>query len=207
MKNINANKVTKTIIFLCTLLLIVLAFVLIQNNKKDMASLTIIRQKADSVIDPDNPREVVGFADYYFVAKVIKTVKTDYRNSVVVETSTGRKEISIPYTIYEMSVVKNIKGALPTDHDIQVTKAGGLMKDNSAILLFEDDLMPEYDKTYIIAASVQPNGEILISGSNALQEVPGLDQSSNTEDLFGIYTAFYEEEVYFQRARYTSKYD
>ncbi len=207
MKNINASKVTKTIIFLCTLLLIVLAFVLIQNNKKDMASLPIIRQKADSVIDPDNPREVVGFADYYFVAKVIKTVKTDYRNSVVVETSTGRKEISMPYTIYKMSVVRNIKGALPTDHDIQVTKAGGLMKDNSAILLFEDDVMPEYDKTYIIAASVQPNGEILISGSNALQEVPGLDQSSNTEDLFGIYTAFYEEEVYFQRARYTSKYD
>ena len=113
----------------------------------------------------------------------------------------------MPYTIYEMSVVKNIKGALPTDHDIQVTKAGGLMKDNSAILLFEDDVMPEYDKTYIIAASVQPNGEILISGSNALQEVPGLDQSSNAEDLFGIYTAFYKEEVYFQRARYTSKYD
>lgn len=177
------------------------------NADQDLTSLPIIRQKADSVIDTDNPREVVGFADYFFVAKVIKTVNTEYRHPVLVETTEGMKEVSIPYTIYEIRVLKNIKGELPIDQDIKVTKLGGLMEDNSSIMLSEVDLLPETGKTYIIAASVQPNGEILISGDNTIQAVPDKMLSSNSIDPFDTYTDFYKEEVIFQRKRYPSNFD
>lgn len=75
----------------------------------------------DFAIDTKDPRKLVGFADYYFIAEVNHQVDTEYRDPIITE---GDEEIAFPYTNYKVKVLNNIKGELPLDEEIVVTKAG-----------------------------------------------------------------------------------
>ena len=78
------------------------------EHAKNQDSISYLH--ADFAIDMNNPYEVIGFSDYYFIAQVVKEEKVEYRDPVVVETKNGTKEVSTPYTHYTIRVIKNIKG-------------------------------------------------------------------------------------------------
>ena len=106
------------------------------ENAKNQDSISYLH--ADFAIDMNNPNEVIGFSDHYFIVQVVKEEKVEYRDPVVVETKNGTKEVSTPYTHYTIRVIKNIKGELPTEENILLIKCGGRSKDGQMIL-YEND--------------------------------------------------------------------
>lgn len=143
------------------------------------------------VVDVNNPYEVVGFADYYFLAKVDKVVATSYRDEE-------------PYTDYSVEVLRNIKGILPENEPILLTKAGGISQDGKSVVLYEDDMMLESGKTYAITASVQKDGTLLVSGPNSCEVI---ENTVNTIDSgMDEYDSYYTNEIVYDRERFECIY-
>lgn len=182
-----------SILFLCRSLFI--------DKAVDAENLPISYLHADFLVDTDNPREVVGAADYYFVAKIDQVVGTTYKNPVTIETENGHKEVADPYTNYKITVTENIKGNLNTDSPIEIVKAGGIAQDKKSILLYENDTLLEVGQSYIITAFAQHDGSLLIAGPNSSERITSAKMSKND------YKQYYEEEVEVTRERYSSKYD
>jgi hypothetical protein len=206
MKN---NKKT-WIILAAAAALLLLAAVTFRPRHSNVAvgDLPISRLYADFAVNTDEPREIVGSADYYFVAMVNEVVGTEYRNPVTVETANGFREVADPYTNYTITVVKNIKGALETDTPISITKSGGVSSDGSSLVLYEDDALLEQGKYYVIAAHAQPDGSLLIAGPHSSELLTVGNRSvAVTESDYSQYEIFYTEEVARERVRFVSEYD
>lgn len=97
----------------------------------------------DFAVDVNNPCELVGFADYYFIATVNEVMETSYRHAVVIETEDGgEKALSTPYTDYSVDVLRDIKGTLPENEPILLTKAGGVSQDGKTVVLNDGSDLP-----------------------------------------------------------------
>ena len=155
----------------------------------------------DFAVDVYNPCELVGFSDYYFIAVVDEGTGTSYRHEVTLETEGGgKKTLSTPYTDYTVTVLRNVKGALPEDGPVPLTKAGGVARGGKSVVLYEDDLLLEPGKTYAITACVQEDGTLLVSGPNSCELVEdGVNMISSGLDE---YESHYLNEVPYDRERY-----
>ncbi len=173
-------------------------------------------------INVDNPKEVVGFADYVFVGFVEEMTGTDYKFPVTKETEDGPKELTSPYTNYSIKVLDNIKGNLQKDVSIPIQKSGGLSEDKSIYLLYEDDSLPQKGKAYVFTAATQPDGSLLVSGPNSNIEVNTDFFSKNSiqalseesivnaltkTDEYKEYQDAYQNEIVKDRKRFASEYD
>ena len=160
---------------------------------------------ADFAIDTNNPYEVVGFADYYFIATVDEVVGTSYRNEVTLETEDGgQRKVSTPYTEYSVDVLRNIKGTLPEDESILLTKVGGVSRDEKSVVVYKNDMMLEPGKIYAMTACVQQNGTLLVSGPNSCEIVENdVNTIDSDEDGYGDY---YANEVTYDRERFECIY-
>lgn len=159
----------------------------------------------DFSVDVNNPYEVVGFADYYFIATVDEVGATSYRNEVILETEDGgEKKVSTPYTDYFVDVLRNIKGTLPENESIFITKTGGVSKDGKSIIVYEDDMMLELGKTYVVTASVQQDGTLLVSGPNSCEVVENDVNAIDSE--IDEYSSYYANEVAYDRERFECIY-
>ena len=157
-------------------------------------------RNSDFAVNVDDPRALVGFADHYFVATVKSVGDRSYRNEVTVKSTDGMsRSVAEPYTTYTLSVIKNIKGELPTNHDVQVTKAGGVSKDGKSVVLYEGDALMDQGKTYVVLASVQPDGTLLVSGPNSNKLVESSDGD------YGTFQAYYDNQIPYDRDRFTYK--
>lgn len=160
---------------------------------------------ADFAIDTNNLYEVVGFADYYFIATVDEVVGTSYRNEVTLETEDGgQRKVSTPYTEYSVDVLRNIKGTLPEDESILLTKVGGVSRDEKSVVVYENDMMLEPGKTYAMTACVQQNGTLLVSGPNSCEMVEN-DVNTADSEVDG-YSEYYANEVTYDRDRFECIY-
>ena len=182
-RNIKVNKI------LPILFSLILVLTLSACTKEESLEQTT----EDFAVDTRDPRKLVGFADYYFVAEVISQIDTEYRDPIILE---NEKEITFPYTNYKVKVLNNIKGELPLDEEIKVTKAGGVSQDGEPFL-YEGDALLDEGKTYIITASAQEDGSLLISGPNSSKEYDPKDIEK--------YQDIYDNEVKFDRERYQFK--
>ncbi len=163
------------------------------SNEKD---LKVVNLKAEYAINVYDIKTVVGFADYYFIAKVVKKRDTTYRHKVPDENNQGTKMIGPPYTKYDVHIIKNIKGELPSD--ISIVKLGGISEDKKTIILYKDDILLEVGKTYEFSACAQKNGELLVSGPKSSNEV-------NVDDGFEKYEKIYKNEIPYKRKRFKYK--
>ncbi len=159
-------------------------------------------------VDVNDLNELVGDADYVFVGYIDELVGTVYKNPVIIETENGPKEVLDPYTEYSVTVIDNIKGSLKKDVPIPMQKTGGLSKDESMYLLYENDELPEVGEHYILVAHAQPDGSLLISGPNSSIV---LDIQSQGESVvsqgYQDYKEAYKNEIKTDRERFTSKYE
>jgi hypothetical protein len=115
-------------------------------------------------IDVNDTREVVGDADYLFVAKVRSQVETIYDDDIVTE---DKIYSGTAHTIYEIDVVDNIKNNLIMDAPITIAKLGGIRADHSAYDLPEGDILLDEGKFYIFAAYTQDDGTLTSAGKNS----------------------------------------
>lgn len=181
------------------------------NNIKfyDSVSLSseipVVYNDACFIVDVNKPAEVVGWGDYVFVAKINKEIRTEYSNlrKNENETVTGK-----PHTVYDITIVDNLKGNLIKNESIEFIKHGGVNYDGASISLLEGDQLLESGKYYILIAASDTNGKLAQGIANASIE---LDISNaeelTTNEIYQAYQKYVETEVQFERVRYHSIYE
>lgn len=154
-------------------------------SNMDAGKLPVSTMQASYICNLDDPREAAGAADYVFAGTVIRGDRTEYRHPVPMEDENGNTvELGAPYTHYTVQVMENIKGALQKDNPINVVKSGGIEQNKKSVSLYEDDFLPEAEKTYIFLAYVQEDGSLLVSGpnSNILIPAEASDQIAKSQE-------------------------
>lgn len=185
-------------------------------GKLDKENLKIIPLVGSFSVDVNNPKETIGDADYAFLGQVNQYVDTEYKDPVTIERVNGTEEITSPYTNYNVTVLKNIKGNLITDSPIQIQKAGGIIEDGSSVVLYEDDILLEEGESYIFLAYAQDDGSLLVSGPNSSIHVENIEEGMTANrisldeesiDTITEYEDAYDNEKTTNRDRSISKFD
>ena len=156
--------------------------------------------------DTSIPEQAVGISDYVFVAKVNGIARTDYIDTGTVELSTtGNKKIESPYTVYDIEVVKKIKGELLTSEPIEFMQYAGVNEDGFL----------ETGKYYILLVNTfrEDGGTLETSDQNRIILLYDVENDEDVEnsELVKRYEEAYKNEVipdgFEQEDRYISKYD
>lgn len=166
--------------------------------------------------DTSTPERAVGISDYVFVAKIDGIARTEYRNPITIETGLSSSETrTTPYTVYNIEVVKNIKGELITSEPIEYMQYGGINEDGETYTFMEGTGLLETGIYYILMVGTfegdggiievtEPNRRIL------LDDVENDEDVENSE-LVKRYEEAYKNEVipegFEEEDRYISKYD
>src|SRR5690554_5555489 len=147
-------------ILIVTMLLTMLILGACSNEKEvfNKSDLPINKLSGSFSIDVHDLNQIVGDADYVFVAIVNQEVETLYRDTVTIETEYGAKEVGDPYTKYSITVIDNIKGGIKKDNEFDILKAGGISEDKKSLVLFQYDELLQVGTYYIIAAYAQADG-------------------------------------------------
>ncbi|NJP40685.1 hypothetical protein HCH52_06420 [Oscillospiraceae bacterium HV4-5-C5C] len=117
-------------------------------------------------INVEDPRALMGDADYCIVARVTKLLGTDYRWPSDLE----GKTVTAPYTQYEVTIVQSIKGDLPEGTALDLYKSGGIAEDGSCYYLYNDDYLPAVGSTAVFFLYGQADdGSLLASGQGSTQ--------------------------------------
>lgn len=156
------NSITsKKIIGLVTLICIMV--VLSMSGCRQNASMDTEKIKIEGIyaIDVDNPRELIGDADYAFVAQI--------KEKSGVEDLSDEREM--PYTIYGIEILQNVKGNLKQGITISLEKAGGYSKTENDFYEYEEDYLPEKGDICIFYAYATEAGELMVSGANSTVKI------------------------------------
>lgn len=135
------------------IIILVLEVGVITFNKinQNLENLPVEKIKGSMVYDMSTKEKSIGAVDNVFVAKINNIVKTVY------------DENDIPSTIYEIEVIENIKGNLPSNKTIELTQKGGLNKNKKSYTFYENAYLLEEGQEYIILAFVPfNNGDLVI---------------------------------------------
>lgn len=173
----------------------------------DKNSLPITLIRGSFVCDINNVQEMVGLADYVFVATVIHDNGTHYDDILTTVDENGKPiDVGFPYTDYTVQIVENIKGNLITESPIEIVKEGGIAQNQKTLYVFEQDVMPSEEETYIFLAYAQEDGSLLISGSNSNILLNSTEDIEATSEYITYKNACENEIVPFERVRSRSIY-
>ncbi len=112
---------------------------------------------ADTDVNLDDPREVVGVSSYVFVGKTEETY--DYysqrlkRNFPAIVDYFGGE-----FTECRLKIIAGIKGNLTVGNTFSYYKVGGINQSRTCILLEEGDVLPEKGKYYLITGGAHADG-------------------------------------------------
>ena len=166
--------------------------------------------------DTSTPERAVGISDYVFVAKIDGIARTEYRNPTTVETGLSSSETrTTPYTVYNIEVIKNIKGELITSEPIEYMQYGGINEDGETYTFMEGTGLLETGKYYILMVDTfegnggiievtEPNRRILLDDVENDEDVENSELVKRYEEA---YKNEYIPEGAEEETRYVSKYD
>ncbi len=149
-----------------------------------------------SIINLTDLREVVGYKEYVFVARVIETY--DYYTAKNVRKFPDIVNYyDMPFTECRVEIVKNIKGTLKENIETSFYKVGGISISRTEIYLYENDLIPEKDKYYIFMGMAHPDGTMTGGGTNgtiALED--GIDKNNlESSAIYQKYVDAYKNQI------------
>lgn len=208
----------KRIVLITMFIIVILAFVvLVLNIKKDDKNLynglPVQYVHTTYVYDTSTMEKAIGASDYVFVAKINEIIETRYLNPIEVQNDeTGEKIIvSDPYTVYSISIIKNIKGNLITTEPIEFIQYGGLNKDGKGYTFLEGSGLLNVGSEYILMPdAITENGDIEVADPN---RIILLDNSSNMRDIDTSYIindcieAYSNQIIPSEKENKKSKYD
>ncbi|HIS18726.1 MAG TPA: hypothetical protein IAC02_08990, partial [Candidatus Coprovivens excrementavium] len=138
-------------IILVIILVLEVGVIMLNKINQSFEHLPVEKIKGSMVYDMSTKEKSIGAVDNVFVAKINNIIKTVY------------DENDIPSTIYEIEVIENIKGNLPSNKTIELTQKGGLNKDQKSYTFYENAYLLEEGQEYIILAFVPfNNGDLVI---------------------------------------------
>ncbi len=163
------------------------------SDKTDLYNgLPVAWSNGSYFYDISTPEKAIGVSDYTFVAKINQQLRTEHKY-----VGTEGLDNGIPYTIYSISVIKNIKGELITSKPIEFMQYGGLELDKKAYQLPVNGELLEVGSYYILMVQTWggEEGNVIETGipSNIVKLGTSLD-SKNATTLIQNYSAAYENE-------------
>jgi hypothetical protein len=102
------------------------------------------RTTASYVIDVSDTRQLVGWADNVFIGRVEAGIGTIYATS------------SLPWSLYRVRVLENIKGNLP--EVVKVGQEGGFSIEQNTMLLMGDDMLLAAGNEYLFVTKADSRG-------------------------------------------------
>lgn len=192
------NKNTKIVIIIIMLCISLVAAQYLMNPQKE---LPIQYVSGMNVINIENPKEVVGYGDYVFVARIDEEIQN-------VHSSAEDLDPGIPMTTYSITVIDNLKGKIKKNTAIKFSKSGGISASSNMLTLLEGDTMLEEGEYYILVATGSHDGSIIQAAATAANK---LDVTSKEEivssQAYKDYKKYIKEEVKYKRPRYKSIYE
>lgn len=203
----------KKLVALLVAILIITTITACSNNYSNETSKTydsftlstkvpVVYDDGSFMVNIKNPKEIVGWGDYVFVAKVEDELRTEYTNLRKSEdgTITGK-----PYTVYSITVIDNLKGNLKKNKPIEFLKYGGVNYDGKSISLLEGDRLLKSGKYYILVAASETDGRL---GQGMPYSAIELNVSNKQEIVYSEeyknYKKYVKDEVKFERERFKS---
>lgn len=192
------SKNTKIVIIILLLCISLISTQFLMNSQKETPIQYI---SGMNVINIENPKEVVGFGDYVFVARIDEEIKN-------LHGSAEATDLWMPMTTYAITVLDNLKGNIKKNTPIEFHKMGGISSSSNRLTLLEGDTMLEEDQYYILVASGNSDGSIVQAAATAAIK---LDVTSAEEivlsQLYKDYEKYIAEEVKYQRPRFKAMYE
>lgn len=136
---------------------------------------------ADTDVNLDDPREVVGVKEYVFVGKV-EDVHDYYTEKLKRTFPDIIHYYDREFTECIVTVVSNIKGELETGKTFSFYKTGGISPDRSCIVLSKNDIMPETGKYYIFTGGAHADGTMTGGGTNGTLELEAGINENNLDE-------------------------
>lgn len=141
----------------------------------------VYTSSADTDVNLDDPREVIGVKEYVFVGKVEEV--HDYYTEKLKRTFPDIIHYyDREFTECVITIVANIKGELETGKTLSFYKTGGISPDRSCIVLSKNDIMPETGKYYIFTGGAHADGTMTGGGTNGTLELEaGINENNLVE--------------------------
>ena len=136
------------------------------------------------------PDEAIECTDYTFIGRVDSIDRTEYRNPVEVETvADGSQKMTLynPYTIYNVTVIENIKGDLIKTRLIEVEQFGGLDKSGKTYTFEESKGLLNIGECYIMSVYASNTANTLrISDASPLVSLGRIDEPNTINEIKSI---------------------
>ena len=145
-------------------------------NNEDYKNLPINYTCPSYAYDTSTPEQAIGLADYAFIGKINKILRTEYRHPMQTVINGEIKTVASPYTIYEVNVIRNINGNLLTNENIEIAQKGGLEQDQLSYSFFEGMGLLNVGEYYILLGFTQPDGSILFDNPGFVVSLGSLDE-------------------------------
>ena len=130
------------------------------QNKTSEQDIPISYIYASWTININNLNWLVGSCENVFVGYINDLTKTDYSYHFC------------PVTMYNVTVVSNIKGDAPLGETVTVGKEGGLLQDGKCYVLYRDDKLPKAGQFYFFCTSPRDNYDYFADGPTSTQHIP-----------------------------------
>lgn len=178
-------KTKRIVIVLLFIVTITISYLLLSKNNQKLENLPVEKIKGSMVYDMSTKEKSIGAVDNVFIAKINNIVKTVY------------DENDIPSTIYEIEVIENIKGNLPSNKTIELTQKGGLNKDQKSYTFYENAYLLEEGQEYIILAFVPfNNGDLVIHNEHTYIKLDNNSISKkNSINIVNQYKEAYKNQI------------
>lgn len=172
-------------IILVIILVLEVGVIMLNKINQSFEHLPVEKIKGSMVYDMSTKEKSIGAVDNVFVAKINNIVKTVY------------DENDIPSTIYEIEVIENIKGNLPSNKTIELTQKGGLNKDQKSYTFYENAYLLEEGQEYIILAFVPfNNGDLVIHNEYTYKKLDNNSISKkNSINIVDQYKEAYKNQI------------
>lgn len=172
-------------IILVIILVLEVGVIMLNKINQSFEHLPVEKIKGSMVYDMSTKEKSIGAVDNVFVAKINNIVKTVY------------DENDIPSTIYEIEVIENIKGNLPSNKTIKLTQKGGLNKDQKSYTFYENAYLLEEGQEYIILAFVPfNNGDLVIHNEHTYIKLDNNSISKkNSINIIEQYKEAYKNQI------------
>lgn len=186
MKKDKKNQINYRAIALIVIIVGLIVFLIINANKTYKDKIL----SPQYIYDTSTKEKVIGASDYTFVAKVNKLLRVEHLK----EDSEGKLVDYTPYSVYLVTVLKNIKGTLVTDRDIEVKLLGGIHRSENYKVLVNKLKYLDKDNYYILHPSADEEGNLIITNPDEIYPL-GKEYDEKSELIKEYIKAYKNEEV------------
>lgn len=184
MKN---KKICIALISIILISIILLVFNnIVLTDRSNSRELPIYYTHSTYLHDTGTPEAAITVADYAFIAKINNIERTEYRHPVEIELNADgsrTKTIYSPYTIYNITVIENIKGNLTTEKNIELEQVGGLDKGSNFYTFPEGTGLLNIGEYYILLAYAPfENGNIQINRPTSIVSLGSIENELNNSN-------------------------